>query len=253
MKKIHFKNILKTTKYFYNNHQKILESSHDMSRVTFPRHYRWSYQAARLRVRLYLRCSASSPSLAIHISFDFHPNFRGRWTHFDEHIFPKGLVQPPTTVVILDLKRYWKWKRMKVQKFRDFQVGDDWVEWLNLSIELLGLQKECAYLKKSILFVSMYVYTWNLMFSISSGGTFMFTYFDITYLFSIRQTHPKYITFKWYTLPETNKSPRKMVEDDRFPLKGRLPPGRCELWFSGSVVQIQHIRLMEEIPNNLGM
>ena len=57
---------------------------------------------------------------------------------------------------------------MKVQKFRDFQVGDDWVEWLNLCIELLGLQKECAYLKKSILFVSMYVYTGNLMFSISS-------------------------------------------------------------------------------------
>jgi len=52
----------------------------------------------------------------------------------------------------------------------------------------------------------MYVYTWNLMFSISSGSTFTFTYFDITYLFSIRQTNPKYIAFKWYTLPETNKS-----------------------------------------------
>ena len=51
-------------------------------------------------------------------------------------------------------------------------------------------------------------------------------YFDI----SIRQTHPKYIAFIWYTLPETNKLHLKMVEDDRFPLGAQLPPGKCELW-----------------------
>ena len=29
--------------------------------------------------------------------FNFHPKNWGRWTHFDEHIFPNGLVQPQTT------------------------------------------------------------------------------------------------------------------------------------------------------------
>ena len=30
--------------------------------------------------------------------FNFHPEDWGRWTHFDEHIFSDGWVQPPTSV-----------------------------------------------------------------------------------------------------------------------------------------------------------
>ena len=81
---------------------------------------------------------------------------------------------------------------MKVQKFRDFQVGDDWVEWLNLCIELLGLQKECAYLKKSILFVfHVCLHREFNVFNFFTLYLHILHYFDI----SIRQTHPKYIAF----------------------------------------------------------
>ena len=31
---------------------------------------------------------------------NFHPGNWGRWTHFDEHIFLKGLVQPPTSLPV---------------------------------------------------------------------------------------------------------------------------------------------------------
>ena len=34
-------------------------------------------------------------------SFHVHPENWGRWTHFDEHIFSKGLVKPPTMGIVL--------------------------------------------------------------------------------------------------------------------------------------------------------
>ena len=43
---------------------------------------------------------------ATQVIFHFHLYPWGRWTHFDEHLFKNGLVQPPTTLRILTAQKY---------------------------------------------------------------------------------------------------------------------------------------------------
>ena len=51
--------------------------------------------------------------------FYFHPENWGRWTHFDEHIFSNGLVQPPTRTIRGDehlfIIRWPSWERKHLE------------------------------------------------------------------------------------------------------------------------------------------